>query len=95
MRGCSTLNSCSMRTRFRNFSNSGFRAIDTRGKQERSTEYTEEVKWLHESCIVFRCIEFNQSDFDKTITFVSLTIARILLCLPGWKYYSVSLFYIR
>lgn len=69
--------------------------LRTRGKQERSTEYTEEVKWLYGSCIVFRCIEFNQSDFDKTITFMWLTIAHILLCLPGWKYYSVSLFYTR
>lgn len=84
------MNSCGMCACFRNF-----QANDTRGQQERSTEYTEEVKWLHESCIVFRCVEFNQSGFDKTITFASLTIARILLRLPGWNYYSVSLFPIR
>lgn len=54
-------------------------AIDVRSKQEQSTEYTEEVKRLHESCIVFRCIEFNQSEFDKPIMFVSLTIAHITI----------------
>lgn len=37
------------------------------------------VRRLHESCIVFRCIEFNQSDFDKPIMFVSLTIAHITI----------------
>lgn len=55
--------------------------INARCKQEQSTEYTEEVKWLNESCSVFRCIEFNQSDFDKPIMFVCLTIAHITISL--------------
>lgn len=73
--------------------------INVRCKQEQSTGYTEEVKWLHESCIVFRCTEFNQLDFDKPIMFVSLTIAHIkisslpFVCLTSRKYYSIFLFY--
>lgn len=51
--------------------------IDVRCKQEQLTEYTEEVKWLQDSCILFRCIEFNQSDFDRPIMFVSLTTVHI------------------
>ena len=57
--------------------------INARCKREQSAEYTEEVKWLHESCIVFGCIKFIQSDFDKPITFVSLTIAHITVSSLG------------
>lgn len=63
----------------RHFSNSGFPRSMWDAKKEQSTEYKEEVKRLHESYIFLGCAEFNQSDFDKPIIFVSLTIARIVI----------------
>lgn len=41
--------------------------INVRCKQEQSTEYTEEVKRLQDSCIVFRRIDFNQSDLTDLL----------------------------
>lgn len=54
-------------------------AIDVSRKQEQSTECAEEVKRLHESCIIFMRTEFNQSEFDKPIMFASLTIAHVTI----------------
>lgn len=65
--------------------------INVRCKQEQSTKHKEGVKWLHESCTVFRSIQFNQPDFDKTIIFVFCTkrtsqspLSHAPFCLCAW-----------
>lgn len=39
----------------------------------------DEVKRLHESSVVSVPTEFNESDFDKPIIFVSLTVAHVTI----------------
>lgn len=41
------------------------------------------VKRLHESCVVSVPTDFNESDFDKPIIFVSLTMAHVRASSPA------------
>lgn len=51
-------------------------------KLEQLTE-CDEVKQLHESCVVSVPTDFNESDFDKPIIFVSLTMAHVSFSSPA------------
>lgn len=51
--------------------------INERRKQVQSTEHTEDAKLLPESWIVFRCVLFHQSDFDKPIMLAFFRLALI------------------
>lgn len=48
-------------------------------KLEQANAECAEVKWLHESCVVSVPADFNESDFDKPIIFVALTMAHVAI----------------